>query len=161
VTTDTAWTGYSPEELAWFAENYADTEWAVHVIGPDDVHTASNPDLDDDDPANPPFTEATAHAFAANVRQFNAWYHAKYPNENAPGLIPNVFHRGAPVAAKDDHETDPEPGPNLGDHGTCAACGEEIVFVVSAAGHETWHSQAEWQHDTAADDHPAELGGPA
>lgn len=59
------------------------------------------------------------------------------------------------------YEIDPEPRPNLGDHGTCATCGEEIVFVVSTAGHDTWHSQAEWVHDTADDDHLAELGCPA
>jgi hypothetical protein len=118
--TPAGWTGYSAEDLAWFAENFADTEWAVHVVGPDDVHTRANPDLDEDDPANPVLTEESAQAFAANVREFNAWYHAKYPNEGAPALIPTVMHRGVPV--------EPKPGPpaphaHLGvwDPG-CASC---------------------------------------
>jgi len=102
TTTPDTWTGYTPQDLAWYAENLADDEWAVHVVGPDEVHTHVNPDLDEDDPANPLFTEASAHAFAAKVREFNAWYHAKWPNEDAPNLIPTVFHRGVPVEPAGD-----------------------------------------------------------
>lgn len=102
--TSTAY-AYSAEDLAWYAREYADTEWMVHVVGPDDCHTHANPDLDDDDPANPLFTEATARKFAEDVREFNAWYHAKYPGEHSPDLIPTVFRYGVPAG--------PEPEPQI------------------------------------------------
>lgn len=88
---------YSADALAWFRENYADTEWMVHVQGPDDCHTHVNPDLDEDDPANALFTEATARKFAADVLAFNDWYRAQYPAEGSPNLIPTVFHWGVPA----------------------------------------------------------------
>lgn len=105
MSTETATHPYTAEELAWFAREYGDTEWMVHVTGMDDIRTASNPDLDDDDPANPPFTEESARKFAADVVAFNAWYRAKYPNEDAPSLIPTVFHWGVPA--------EPEPQPQI------------------------------------------------
>src|SRR5581483_10337982 len=40
--TGTAGHTYGPDELAWFAEHYADTDWIVHVIGPDEIHTNAN-----------------------------------------------------------------------------------------------------------------------
>lgn len=105
ATATTGWPGYTPEDLAWFAANYADTEWAVHVIGPDDVHVNEPDAQGEHNPDGKPLTEQTAWALADQVRKFNAWYRAKFGEK--PGytedLIPNVFHRGVLV------ETRPEP----------------------------------------------------
>lgn len=97
ITAD-GWTGYSETDLAWFAENYAGTEWMVHVVGPDDVHTHANPDLDDDDPANPPLTAQTAHKLADGANRIgrdNAEQRAG-GDEFMPVLHATVFHRGVP-----------------------------------------------------------------
>lgn len=86
----TEWTGYSDGELAWFAEHYADTEWAVHVIGPDDVHTHADPELDDDDPANPVLTRESAFELAAGLNA--SWVAYKAANTPLSEYGPNVFH---------------------------------------------------------------------
>jgi hypothetical protein len=98
VITADGWTGYTPEDLAWFAENYGGTEWTVHVIGPDDVHAHANPDLDDDDPANPAFTQESALKFAADTNRFAREYAEKYPDPVGfrPVVLANVFRRGVP-----------------------------------------------------------------
>jgi hypothetical protein len=97
ATTPDAWTGYTPEDLAWYAENFADTEWMVHVVGPDDCHTNEPDDQGEENPDGAPLTEETARALADSVRRFNAWYRAKHPSDSTPDLIPTVFHRGVPV----------------------------------------------------------------
>jgi len=77
VSTETS--TLTPEQIAahyddsqWWTAHYGHAEWAVHIIGPDDVHTRANPDLDDDDPANPEFTQRTALKFAADTNAFVA-----------------------------------------------------------------------------------------
>lgn len=98
TTTDTAEAGYHQDELAWFAGHYADTDWIVHVIGPDEIHTNANPDLDDDDPANPVLTEQTAHELAASLNAAWAQYRATSAHsEFGPQAFhATVFHRGVP-----------------------------------------------------------------
>jgi hypothetical protein len=55
---------FDAEELAWFAENYADTAWCVYVAGMDEIvtHDKQGPG---DDPAGDPLTFATARDFLA------------------------------------------------------------------------------------------------
>lgn len=63
-----------------------------------------------------------------------------------------------PVVEQDDasgYETDPDPKPRDGEHGTCAVSGGEIHYV--SCDHGGW-----WAHEThPADGHDAEIGGPA
>lgn len=147
TSTPTAWPGYTPEDLAWFAAHYADTEWAVHVIGPDDVHVNEPDAQGEHNPDGKPLTEQTAWALADQVHRFNAWYRAKFGEKPAytQDLIPNVFHRGVLVAGAPPTPAstggsasglvvsafrgagDCEPcqgtGLNIGQPGDCPACG--------------------------------------
>lgn len=98
--TDVAYE-YTPEDLAWYAANYADTEWMVHVTGMDDCHLHQNPDLDDDDPANPVLTQESAVKLAADFNGFNAAYTARFPDDDlAPRISATVFRFGVPYEAE-------------------------------------------------------------
>jgi len=62
------------------------------------------------------------------------------------------------------YETDAEPQPKHGDHGTCAACGQEIEYRVGLIrnGLDTDMQDARWIHVVKpVDGHIAVLGGPA
>jgi len=98
VTAD-GWTGYTPQDLAWLARELGDTEWAAHVIGPDEIHTHVNPELGDDDPGNPLHTEATARAAVAEIRRIDREYSEKHhPSEEyRPVAHPVLLRRGIPV----------------------------------------------------------------
>jgi hypothetical protein len=88
---------YTPDDLAWYAETYGDTEWMVHVTGMDDCHLRVNPELGDDDPANPLLTEESAAKLAEDFNGFDAYYAQKFPGEETPGIHATVFHHGVPV----------------------------------------------------------------
>lgn len=69
----------TPDQIAehydgtdYYIETFGRIPWAVHIIGPDEVHAHVNPDLDDDDPANEEFTQRTALKFAAESNAFMA-----------------------------------------------------------------------------------------
>lgn len=66
-----------------------------------------------------------------------------------------------PIDGRDDtagYETDAEPKPQHGDHGTCAICGTRIHYSAN------WHDDGGWWTHAAkwpADGHHAVFGGPA
>lgn len=92
-TTTTAWTGYTEADLAWFAEYFGDTEWAVHVAGPDEIHTHAGEDV----PVNPPFTAETAARFAADVNALHERIQREDPSPYNPFMHATVLHFGVPV----------------------------------------------------------------
>jgi hypothetical protein len=55
---------FDPDELAWWAEDYGDTDWIVYVAGMDEIvtHDKQGPG---DDPAGDPFTFETARDWMA------------------------------------------------------------------------------------------------
>ncbi len=87
---------YSGEDLAYYAHEFADDEWMVHVVGPDDCYLRTNPDLADDAPNTPLVPAATARALVAATEKCNAWHDAKYPLEEPAGLVATIFRRGVP-----------------------------------------------------------------
>lgn len=91
---------YDADALAWFAETYGDDPWMVHVTGMDDCHTHVNPDLDDEDPANPLLTEASAVKLAADFNSFDAYYAKRFLGEEPPGIHATVFRLGKPFVAE-------------------------------------------------------------
>lgn len=100
MSTETATHLYTTDELAWFAREYADTEWMVHVTGMDDCHLYANPDLEDDDPANPLLTEESATQLAKDFNAANANYASLFPDARldlVPQISATVFHHGVPV----------------------------------------------------------------
>lgn len=63
-----------------------------------------------------------------------------------------------------DYETDADPKPRDGEHGTCATCGGEIHYweYTRWNGVEDDVLDAHWSHvEHPADGHDAEIGGPA
>lgn len=72
-----------------------------------------------------------------------------------------------PVVEQDDeagYETDPDPKPRDGEHGTCAVCGGEIHYWEATVwnGVEDDVIDTHWSHvQHPADGHDAEIGGPA
>lgn len=97
--TDGAMT-FDAEDLAWFAEHYADAPWAVYVAGMDEVHTTLNFELDDDDPANAPHTEETARREVAWVNEeFAPGGYAERDSAAGPILChATLLHHGVPEA---------------------------------------------------------------
>jgi hypothetical protein len=82
---------YSASDLARFRENYAETEFLVHVLGPDMTIVA--------DDENKPFTLAEADRLARRVNDARSplgWQHA------------TVFHYGRPLVAPDAVAKAPE-----------------------------------------------------
>lgn len=124
--TADGWTGYSQTDLAWFAEHYADTDWMVHVVGPDDC-------LAEDDNGQP-FNELEAHMAAKGINEMYASLVARDPSPYNPFLHATVFHCGVPVA---DAEGEPAsaaqvpgqqeipagPDPAADDAPSCRDCG--------------------------------------
>lgn len=104
LTAD-GFTGYSTDDLAWFRKYYGTVEWMVHVVGPDEIYTHADPDLDEDDPGNAPFTEDGARKFAESTNRLGRELAARISGgeEHLPALHATVFHLGVPVA--------PESGP--------------------------------------------------
>lgn len=79
---------------------------------------------------------------------------AESPSEPKPS--PERGHM--PHTTPTQYETDPEPKPVQGEHGTCARCDAPITWKTS----HMWGDR--WTHDgieEAAEEHDAELGGPA
>jgi hypothetical protein len=91
---------YTAETLAWFREQFADTEFLVHVIGPDDVLLHS--DDTDEDEGTTPFTLVTADEAAKNINAIHAYIEATDPSPLNPFLHATVFHHGRPLAAPED-----------------------------------------------------------
>lgn len=82
---------YTPEDLAWFRKHYGETEFLVHVIGPDTVLRFS------DDARTIPFTEETARKTADAYNAFGK--RERELSEYAPHIHATVFHHGVPVEA--------------------------------------------------------------
>jgi hypothetical protein len=103
---------YTPADLAWFRENWRETEWLVHVTGTDDVLLYSD-DRDSFDPGGDhegtvPHTLETADKAAKAINATYAYTQANNPSEFDPHFRATVFHYGRPLAAP---EAVPEPGP--------------------------------------------------
>jgi len=81
---------YTPEDLAWYAENYGGTEWMVHVAGPDEILTHR------DELGTEPFTEKDARDTAAAFNRLGEEWAAK--SEYHPRVQATVFHFGKPSA---------------------------------------------------------------
>jgi hypothetical protein len=92
---------YTPADLAYYAREYADTSWLVHVIGPDDVLLHSDTDDDADHEPRVPFTLETADQAAAAINRTYAWTQENNPSEFDPFFHATVFHYGKPLAAPD------------------------------------------------------------
>lgn len=108
---------YTPADLAWFRENWRETEFLVHVIGPDDVLLYSD-DRDGFDPGGEhagtvPHTLETADKAAAAINATYAWTQANNPSEFDPFFHATVFHYGRPLAAPGD--ISPAPAFNADD----------------------------------------------
>lgn len=80
---------YSPADLAWYRENYGNTEWMVHVAGPDTCLIYS------DELGTIRFTEETARKAAAAYNAFGK--RERDLSEFAPHISATVFHHGVPV----------------------------------------------------------------
>lgn len=83
---------YSAKALAWFAGAYGDTEWAMHVIGPDDVYTTEG-----GAPDGPALTKDSALRDVANHNRWIAQQIAADPADEIWPLCRAVaLHRGVP-----------------------------------------------------------------
>ena len=90
-------TDYSPSDLERFAREYADTEWMVHVIGPDDVRLHQGPDDEFDDTAQPLLTQQTAIELAQDTNRAYVHLTELIGDDPALRVHATVFHRGVPV----------------------------------------------------------------
>lgn len=103
---------YSAYDLAWFRENWGETEWLVHVGGPDDVLLYSDGrdsfDPGGDQDGTVPHTLETADKAAAAINRTYQWTRENNPSEFDPFFHATVFHYGKPLA---DPEDVPAPGP--------------------------------------------------
>lgn len=88
---------FDADDLKWFAEYFADVPWAVYVYGMDEVHTGQDPDLSDDDPANPPHTEESARRYATDIDEITARWQAERPSPFNPVVRAVVLHNGVPA----------------------------------------------------------------
>lgn len=82
---------YTPTDLAYYAREYADTPWLVHVAGPDAVLRYS------DDARTVPFTEEAARKTADAYNAFGR--RERELSEYAPNISATVFHHGVPAEA--------------------------------------------------------------
>lgn len=92
------------------------------------------------------------------LREINDSVRSRVPDGVSVLVLPNAEVtkvRRIIITATVEDEEDVEPEPRHGDHGTCAVCGESIIYITSPYG--PWWSHEE--HPT--DGHDAELGGPA
>lgn len=94
-------TEYSPGDLERFAREYADTEWMVHVTGPDDVRLHEGPDDEFDDTAQPLLTQQTALELARDTNRAYERLAARLGDEPAMRFHATVFRRGVPFHAPD------------------------------------------------------------
>lgn len=86
--------GYSDADLAYFREHYGETDWMIHVQGPDEVLLYS--DETDEVEGETEYTEETAFAAAAAINKIAADLLAG-GDENTPRMHASVFHRGVPA----------------------------------------------------------------
>jgi hypothetical protein len=101
TTTADGWTGYTDADLTYLAENFRADPWAVHIIGPDEIHTHANTELADDDPTNPVLTEQAAREMVANTNRFAREHAEKNPDPQGyrPVVHAVLLHYGVPVPA--------------------------------------------------------------
>lgn len=90
-------TDYTEAELARFAREYADTEWMVHVIGPDDVRLHEGPDDEFDDTTQPLLTRQTAVELAAHTNRAYERLVELIGDDPALRVHATAFHRGVPL----------------------------------------------------------------
>lgn len=70
-------------------------EWAIHLIGPDEIHYNVDFEKPEDDPDNPELTQRTALKTAAELNAFVA--SQERPDEDPPLMYHSVvFHHGEP-----------------------------------------------------------------
>lgn len=100
---------YSPDALAYYRREYRETQFMMHVVGPDDVllHSDINDDDADYEP-RVPFTLGTADATAAAINRTYQWTQENNPSEFDPFFQATVFHYGKPLVAPDAVSKAPE-----------------------------------------------------
>ena len=93
---------FDADDLAWFADYFGDVEWAVYMAGMDEVHAHQDPELPDEDPANPPHTEETARRVVAWVNEtFAPGGYTERDSTAGPILChATLLHYGVPEAAQ-------------------------------------------------------------
>jgi len=84
---------YTPEDLAWYAREYADTPWMVHVTGSDEIYEFV------DEAGTKPYTEQTAHDSARQINELAERIEREDPSPFNPEFHATVFHHGALTAA--------------------------------------------------------------
>lgn len=94
---------YTSADLAYFRENHGETEFLMHVIGPDDVLLYSDErdgfEPDGEHEGTVPHTLETATKAAAAINATYAWTQENNPSEFDPFFHATVFHYGVPVEA--------------------------------------------------------------
>ena len=92
TTTEATASTYSPGDLAWFAAEFADTPWMVHVTGSDDIYEHV------DEAGTVPYTEETARESARQINELRERIEREDPSPFNPEFHATVFHHGVPVA---------------------------------------------------------------
>lgn len=88
-------TFYDDETLDYLHRVIAGREWAIHLIGPDEIHFNEDFEKPEDDPTNPELTQRTALKTAAEVNALAA--ELARPGEDPPIMYHAVvFHQGEP-----------------------------------------------------------------
>ena len=120
---------YTPADLAWFRENYGETEFLVHVIGPDLKMAA--------DDEGKPFTLYEADRLARRINEAPAAFTPRHAT---------VFHYGRPLAAPEDIPAAP------------GFLAEELAFFKKEYGGTAWmvyvHGMDECYEQREEDDQP-------
>lgn len=129
---------YSKDDLAWYREHYGDTEWMVHVAGPDDCVTHR------DEAATEPLTLKDADDLALAVNKFTV--SESENSEYAPRMHATVFHYGRPLAAPEDVPAAP------------GFLADELAFFRKDYGQTAWmiyvHGMDECWEKREEDDQP-------
>jgi hypothetical protein len=95
-------TFYDEAALDYLHRVMAGHQWAIHLIGPDEIHYNVDFKKPEDDPDNPEFTQRTALKTAAELNAFVA--SQARPDEDPPLMYHAVvFHQGEPwLPSKED-----------------------------------------------------------
>jgi len=86
---------YDDETLDYLYRTMAGREWAIYLIGPDEIHFNEDFEKPEDDPTNPELTQRTALKTATEVNALAA--ELARPDEDPPIMYHAVvFHQGEP-----------------------------------------------------------------
>ena len=141
---------YTPTDLSWWRENYGETEWLVHVIGPDDILLYSDEQngfgFEDGPDGTTPFTLTTADEMAKNINAVHERIERDDPSPLNPFLHATVFHYGRPLAAPEDIPAAP------------GFRADELAFFKKEYGETAWmvyvHGMDECFEQREEDDQP-------